>query len=161
MFNIGTVDPDVARTQPFRSPAGDRDDMAGRRRDGFTGHKQSSHSPCAVAVISTGAKRGGEICGFYSRMSSPGHNHPPLCHLDRRNHGPSPTQGDEKWVLFSNHTQWKRRPPLCHLDRSSEGAQWRDLRSSGPCVEMIPLSTQLWQIQPTQDFNLSPVATLI
>src|ERR1700678_3533068 len=66
-----------------------------------------------------------------------------------------------KWVLFSNHTQWKRRPPLCHLDRSSEGAQWRDLRSSGPCVEMIPLSTQLWQIQPTQDFNLSPVATLI
>src|SRR5580692_5327045 len=28
------------------------------------------------------------------------------------------TQGDEKRVLFSNHTQWKRRPPLCHLDRS-------------------------------------------
>jgi hypothetical protein len=37
-----------------------------------------------------------------------------------------PTRGDEKWVLFSNHTQWKRRPPLCHLDRSE--AQWRDLR---------------------------------
>jgi hypothetical protein len=33
-----------------------------------------------------------------------------------------PTQGDEKWVLFGNHTEWKRRPPLCHLDRSSEGA---------------------------------------
>jgi hypothetical protein len=30
-----------------------------------------------------------------------------------------PTQGDEKWVLFGNHTQWKRRPPLCHLDRRS------------------------------------------
>ena len=29
------------------------------------------------------------------------------------------TQGDEKRVLFSNHTQWKRRPPLCHLDRSA------------------------------------------
>src|SRR6202020_1473300 len=42
--------------------------------------------------------------------------------------GRRPTQGDEKRVLFSNHTQWKRRPPLCHLDRSSEGAEWRDLR---------------------------------
>src|ERR1700678_1104422 len=54
------------------------------------------------------------------------------CHLDWRSYGPSAHQGDEKWVLFGNHTQWKRRPPLCHLDRSSEGAQWRDLRSSGP-----------------------------
>src|ERR1700744_6185104 len=42
--------------------------------------------------------------------------------------GLRPTQGDEKRVLFSNHTQWKRRPPLCHLDRSSEGGEWRDLR---------------------------------
>ena len=48
--------------------------------------------------------------------------------------GLRPTQGDEKWVLFSNHTQWKRRPPLCHLDRSE--AQWRDLRFSGPFLEM-------------------------
>src|ERR1700722_11673090 len=31
--------------------------------------------------------------------------------------GLRPTQGDEKRILFSNHTQWKRRPPLCHLDR--------------------------------------------
>jgi hypothetical protein len=28
--------------------------------------------------------------------------HPPLCHLDRRSHGPSATQGDEKWVLFGS-----------------------------------------------------------
>src|SRR5580698_2877856 len=35
--------------------------------------------------------------------------------------GLRPTQGDEKRVLFSNHTQWKRRPPLCHLDRRSHG----------------------------------------
>src|SRR3984885_10019853 len=40
--------------------------------------------------------------------------------------GLRPTQGDEERVLFSNHTQWKRRPPLCHLDRSA--AEWRDLR---------------------------------
>ena len=33
--------------------------------------------------------------------------------------GLRPTHGDEKRVLFSNHTQWKRRPPLCHLDRSA------------------------------------------
>jgi hypothetical protein len=26
--------------------------------------------------------------------------------------GLRPTQGDEKWVLFGNYTQWKRRPPL-------------------------------------------------
>jgi hypothetical protein len=35
--------------------------------------------------------------------------------------GLRPTQGDEKRILFSNHTQWKRRPPLCHLDRRSHG----------------------------------------
>src|SRR6202034_4093361 len=29
----------------------------------------------------------------------------------------------------------KRRPPLCHLDRSA--AQWRDLRFSGPLMEMF------------------------
>src|ERR1700678_4640870 len=55
-----------------------------------------------------------------------------------------PTQGDERWVLFGNHPQWKSRPPLCHLDRSSEGAQWRDLRSSqssdaSPCPSQSPI----------------------
>ena len=30
---------------------------------------------------------------------------------------------------------WKHRPPLCHLDRSA--AQWRDLRFSGPFLEMF------------------------
>jgi hypothetical protein len=30
--------------------------------------------------------------------------------------GLRPTQGDEKWLLFSNRSPWKRRPPLCHPD---------------------------------------------
>src|ERR1700684_617498 len=34
-------------------------------------------------VISTGAKRSGEICGSSSQTSAPCHNDPPLCHLDR------------------------------------------------------------------------------
>jgi hypothetical protein len=51
--------------------------------------------------------------------------------------GLRPTQGDEKRVLFSNYRRRKRRPPLCHLDRSSEGAEWRDLRSSGPFLGMF------------------------
>ena len=41
----------------------------------------------------------------------------------------------KNWVLFGNHTQWKRHPPLCHLDRSV--AQWRDLRSRGPFLGMF------------------------
>ena len=49
--------------------------------------------------------------------------------------GVRPTQGDEKRLLFSNYSDWKRRPPLCHLDRSA--AQWRDLRFSGPPLEMF------------------------
>src|ERR1700734_2699345 len=75
---------------------------------------------------------------------------PALCHLDRRSHGPSATQGDENgscsattvpenavlpFVLstggppkvmknsFCSATTLagKRRPPLCHLDRGSQG----------------------------------------
>jgi hypothetical protein len=38
-----------------------------------------------------------------------------------------PTQGDEKRLLFSNYSLWKRLSPICHLDRSA--AKWRDLRS--------------------------------
>ncbi len=49
--------------------------------------------------------------------------------------GLGPTQGDEKRLLFSNDFAWKLRPPLCHLDRSV--AQWRDLRFSGPFLEMF------------------------
>jgi hypothetical protein len=49
--------------------------------------------------------------------------------------GLRPTQGDEKRLLFSNYCPWKHRPPLCHLDRSE--AQWRDLRFSGPFLEMF------------------------
>ena len=87
---------------------------------------------------------------------SPWKHRPPLCHLDRsaaqwrdlRFSGPFlemffdrgimglwPTQGDEKRLLFSNYSPWKRRPTLCHLDRSA--AQWRDLRFSGPFLEMF------------------------
>ena len=38
-------------------------------------------------------------------------------------------------VPFSNYSPWKHRPLLCHLDRSV--AQWRDLRSSGPFLELF------------------------
>jgi hypothetical protein len=31
------------------------------------------------------------------------------------------TQGDEKQLLSSNDSLWKRPPPLCHLDRSVPG----------------------------------------
>jgi hypothetical protein len=34
-------------------------------------------------VISTGARRSGEICGLRSLDSTPDHNRPSLCHLDR------------------------------------------------------------------------------
>jgi hypothetical protein len=49
--------------------------------------------------------------------------------------GLPPTQGDEKRLLFSNYSPWKHRPTLCHLDRSA--AQWRDLRFSGPFLEIF------------------------
>jgi hypothetical protein len=49
--------------------------------------------------------------------------------------GQGPTQGDEKRLLFSNFSLWKRPSSLCHLDRSE--AQWRDLRFSGPVLEMF------------------------
>jgi hypothetical protein len=46
-----------------------------------------------------------------------------------------PTQGDEKRLLFSYYCPWKHDPPPCHRDRSE--AQWRDLRFSGPFLEMF------------------------
>jgi hypothetical protein len=46
-----------------------------------------------------------------------------------------PTQADEKRLLFRNYCPGKRCPPLCHLDRSA--AQWRDLRFSGPFLEIF------------------------
>jgi hypothetical protein len=54
VFNVGTVDPDVAGTEPIRGAAGNDSDrslaaegarsLAGGCRDRFTGHKSSSHS---------------------------------------------------------------------------------------------------------------------
>ena len=55
--------------------------------------------------------------------------------FDRGVMGLRPTQGDEKRLLSTNDSAWKHRPPLCHLDRSA--AQWRDLRFSGPFLEMF------------------------
>jgi hypothetical protein len=49
--------------------------------------------------------------------------------------GLRPTQGDEKRLLFSNYSPWKRRRALCHLDRSE--AKWRDLRFDGPFLGMF------------------------
>jgi hypothetical protein len=36
--------------------------------------------------------------------------------FDRVVMGLRPTQGDEKRLLSSNRSLWKRRPPLCHPD---------------------------------------------
>jgi hypothetical protein len=44
----------------------------------------------------------------------------------RRLTGLGPTQGNEKRLLFSNYSPWKRHLSPCHPDRSA--AQWRDLR---------------------------------
>jgi hypothetical protein len=79
-------------------------------KNGFCSATTLNGSAALPFVISTGAQRSGEIC---VRGTSLGNV------FGRRSHGPSPTQGDEKWVLFGKHTQWKRRPPLCHLDRSA------------------------------------------
>jgi hypothetical protein len=38
--------------------------------------------------------------------------------FDRAVMGLRPTQGDEKRLLFSNRSLWKRRPPLCHPERT-------------------------------------------
>ena len=38
--------------------------------------------------------------------------------LDRVVMGLRPTQGDEKRLLSSNRSPWKRRPPLCHPERT-------------------------------------------
>src|ERR1700679_3455779 len=66
--------------------------------NGFCSATTLNGSAALPFVISTGApkERSGEIWG--------------------------PAVLSWKWVLFSNHTQWKHRPPLCHHDRSSEGA---------------------------------------
>jgi len=34
--------------------------------------------------------------------------------------GLRPTQGDEKRLLSSNRSLWKRRPPLCHPERTPD-----------------------------------------
>jgi hypothetical protein len=44
--------------------------------------------------------------------------------------GLRPTQGDEKRLLSSNRSPWKRRPPLCHPERcrgicSSADLSWK------------------------------------
>jgi hypothetical protein len=49
--------------------------------------------------------------------------------------GLRPTQGDEKRLLFSNYSPWKRHPSPFHPDRSA--AQWRDLRFGGSFLEML------------------------
>src|SRR5580658_9834876 len=54
-------------------------------------------APPPPFVISTGAQRSGEICG------------PADLSWECFSTG---DQGDEKYLLFGNHTQWKRRPPL-------------------------------------------------
>src|SRR5580698_3484089 len=71
-------------------------------------------------VISTEAKRSGEICGpavlsreYFSTERSVVE-------------GPAVQQSPLGRLLFGDYCPWKRRPSLCHLDRSK--AQWTDLR---------------------------------
>src|ERR1700691_1764146 len=91
--------------------------------NGFCAVTTLNGSAALSFVISTGApkERSGEIC-VPSVLSWECFSTGAVMCL-------RPTQGDDTWGIFGNHTEWKRRPPLCHLDRSSEGAQWRDLRS--------------------------------
>jgi hypothetical protein len=42
--------------------------------------------------------------------------------------GLRPTQGDEKRLLSSNRSLWKRRPPLCHP--ACPGVPWERTRIS-------------------------------
>src|SRR6202789_1450374 len=122
-------------------------------------------------VISAGARGRGEICGvvdlswkcFSTERSAeegpvclplkgvPGHDDPPLCHLDRsaaqwrdlRYSGPfmemffdrAQRRGGTCGCLPLKGVPGHDDPPLCHLDRSV--AQWRDLRYSGPFMEMF------------------------
>src|ERR1700733_12668069 len=60
-------------------------------------------APPSPFVISTGAQRSGEICGPAAL--------PWECFSTGEVMGLRPTQGDEKYLLFGNHTRWKRRPP--------------------------------------------------
>jgi len=39
--------------------------------------------------------------------------------------GLRPTQGDEKRLLSSNRSPWKRFSPLCHPERSRGSAPWK------------------------------------
>src|SRR6202046_1224950 len=61
-------------------------------------------APPSPFVISTGAQRSGEICGPADLSWE--------CFSTGEVMGLRPAQGDEKYLLFGNHTQWKRRPPL-------------------------------------------------
>src|ERR1700733_1876398 len=124
-------------------------------------------APPSPFVISTGAQRSGEICGpaalpwecfstgevmglrpaqgdekylLFGNYTQWKRRPPPLSSRPERSvversavsavlpwecfstggvMGLRPAQGDEKYLLFGNYTQWKRRPPLCHLDRSA------------------------------------------
>jgi hypothetical protein len=61
-------------------------------------------------------------------------------------HGPGvPTQGDEKHLLFSNHSSCKRRPSLCHpeqltclwqVEREMTPAIATDARPGGPIAKL-------------------------
>jgi hypothetical protein len=97
-------------------------------KNGFGSATTLNGSAALPFVISTGApkERSGEICGFSGPFLG--------MFFDRRSHGQSAHQGDEKWVRSGSHTRWKRRPPL---HRKSGAVQWRDLQFSEPFLEMF------------------------
>src|SRR6202034_520316 len=124
-------------------------------KTGFCSATTLNGSAALPFVISTGApkERSGEIC-VPAVLSWE-------CFSAGAVMGRRPTQGDEKWVLCSNHTQWKRRPPLCHLDRSSEGAQWRDLRCQRSFRGNVFRPEKSWAFgPPTVMKNVCPATTL-
>ena len=92
-------------------------------KNGFCSATTLNGSAALPFVISTGApkERSGEICGpavlSWKGFSTEG----------------SAVEGP----AVQQPLPWQHPSSLCHLDRSSEGAQWRDLRFSGPFLEMF------------------------
>src|SRR6202453_3446480 len=104
--------------------------------------KNGSCSPTTVGgsavvafVISTGAKRSGEICGLSSPDCHSGPQRPSPLSSRRERSAVERSAVFHPWTVNPVHND----PPLCHLDRSE--AQWRDLRSFVPGLPLRATTT--------------------
>src|ERR1700677_1842179 len=104
--------------------------------------KNGSCSPTTVGgsavvafVISTGAKRSGEICGLSSPDCHSGPQRPSPLSSRRERSAVERSAVFHPWTVNPVHND----PPLCHLDRSE--AQWRDLRSFIPGLPLRATTT--------------------